>query len=305
VSARRGGGRLPRRFPVAVVGCGTIGQGIAEVLATAGHRVWACDEDAHAQDVAADRVRRSMARLVSRGTLTEDHARTALGNLRWTTDLRRAVRSVRLLVESVPEDLRVKANVLRAADRLLPPTAVIATNTSQFAIGRLARFTHRPDRLIGTHWFPPPQLVRVVELVPGPGTSPSTLRWTMRFLRNAGREPVVVADGPGFVTSRIILALLAEGMRVVDEGQADPAVADLLMTRAFSLPRGPLAMADFAGLDTILDALKGLEAELGKRFSPPEILRRLVREGRLGVKSGHGFHRYAHARRPDSPNAGQ
>ena len=280
-----------RVFAGAVVaGAGTMGRGIAQVLLEAGLSVGLHDASGDALDAAVGAVRERVRRRCGRGEVSGDPEEIA-GRLRALPELE-DLAGMDLAVEAVPERLDLKRKVLARLDRLLPPGAVIASNTSGLDLEALAGATGRPERVVGMHFFNPPPAMPLVEIVAAPQTSPEVVTAAAGLARRCGKTPVEVGNRPGFAVNRLLFAMVAEAARALEEGVAPAADLDLAMRLGAGHPIGPLALADFVGLDVCLDILESLEAGLGPRYAPPERLRRLVAEGRLGRKTGGGFFDY-------------
>jgi 3-hydroxybutyryl-CoA dehydrogenase len=278
---------------VAVVGAGTMGAGIAQLTAMAGHETALVDLDEAQLERARAAAEKSLARFVRKETLTEADAKEALGRLVLGTDLAAAAAGVDVVVESVVEVLSVKQEVLRTV-ATAAPGALLGTNTSQLSITQLASAV--PDhasRVVGLHFFNPPVLMRLVEVVAGLQTSEETLAQAVAFGEGLGKETVVCRkDSPGFLTSRISALVRLECLRMLEEGVASAADIDKALRVGFNWPMGPLELGDFNGLDTYLHILGSLEQTLGERFKPTVTLRNLVAAGRLGRKTGQGIYTY-------------
>jgi 3-hydroxybutyryl-CoA dehydrogenase len=278
---------------VAVVGAGTMGAGIAQLTAMAGHETALVDLDEAQLERARAAAEKSLARFVRKETLTEADAKEALGRLVLGTDLAAAAAGVDVVVESVVEVLSVKQEVLRTV-ATAAPGALLGTNTSQLSITQLASAV--PDhasRVVGLHFFNPPVLMRLVEVVAGLQTSEETLAQAVAFGEGLGKETVVCRkDSPGFLTSRISALVRLECLRMLEEGVASAADIDKALKIGFNWPMGPLELGDFNGLDTYLHILGSLEQTLGERFKPTVTLRNLVAAGRLGRKTGQGIYTY-------------
>lgn len=273
-----------------------MGSGIAQVVATAGFETVLVDIDAAALNRGLSRIERGLARAVDRGRLTSDTAQTARDNISPSTDLENSVKGVDHLIETVIEDLPTKIEVLRRADASCPSHVVFASNTSQFAISKLGAASGRPDRLIGSHWFNPPPVMCLIEVVRGIETSDETLRVTLDLADRYGRRSIVCAkDTQGFITSRLIALLIVEAARIVDEGIATIEDVNTACVLAFNHAMGPLDTADLSGLDTVERVADNLANQLGERFLPPQNIRALVNAGHLGRKSGRGFSYYGTA----------
>ena len=277
---------------VAVVGAGLMGAGIAQVAAQVGYEVRLFDVEAPALDRGLEAVTRSTSRLVEKGQLdvsTED----VLARIRPTTELSDLADAF-IAVEAVFERLDVKQAVFRSLDAVLGPDAVLATNTSALPVTQLAEVTSRPDRVVGTHFFSPVPLMALCELIRGAPTSDETLAVAREFAEAVGKTCVVVnRDVAGFVTTRLMSALVVEAAKLVDDGVATPADIDVACRLGFGHAMGPLETLDLVGLDVMVDAADNIAAESpGTTFQVPEMLREMVRQGRLGRKSGRGFYEY-------------
>lgn len=277
---------------VAVVGAGLMGAGIAQVAAQVGYEVRLFDVEAPALDRGLEAVTRSTSRLVEKGQLdvsTED----VLARIRPVTELSDLADAF-IAVEAVFERLDVKQAVFRSLDAVLGPDAVLATNTSALPVTQLAEVTSRPDRVVGTHFFSPVPLMALCELIRGAQTSDETLAVAREFAEAVGKTCVVVnRDVAGFVTTRLMSALVVEAAKLVDDGVATPADIDVACRLGFGHAMGPLETVDLVGLDVMVDAADNIAAESpGTTFQVPEMLREMVRQGRLGRKSGRGFYEY-------------
>lgn len=277
---------------VAVVGAGLMGAGIAQVAAQVGYEVRLFDVEAPALDRGLEAVTRSTSRLVEKGQLdvsTED----VLARIRPVTELSDLADAF-IAVEAVFERLDVKQAVFRSLDAVLGPDAVLATNTSALPVTQLAEVTSRPDRVVGTHFFSPVPLMALCELIRGAQTSDETLAVAREFAEAVGKTCVVVnRDVAGFVTTRLMSALVVEAAKLVDDGVATPADIDVACRLGFGHAMGPLETLDLVGLDVMVDAADNIAAESpGTTFQVPEMLREMVRQGRLGRKSGRGFYEY-------------
>jgi 3-hydroxybutyryl-CoA dehydrogenase len=274
-----------------IVGAGLMGSGIAQVAALAGKAVILTDFDP-ALGAAQERIATSFGRLVRRGTLTSEQREAASARVETTTDTEGAACDADLVIEAIIENLQAKQSLFAMLDKVCAPDVVLATNTSQFQIGRIAQPCVHGARVIGMHWSNPPILMRLVEVILSADTSPATLEVAEDFIRSCDREFVVCRkDVPGFISNRLSTVLFMEGARLVDEEIATPAEIDSVARLMFGHRMGPLETLDLAGLDTALAASRALAAHYGgDRFTPPPVLSRLVDEGRLGRKSGSGFY---------------
>ena len=270
-----------------------MGAGIAQVAATAGHAVVLRDvtDDALARGLQA--VRHSLGRLVAKGALTEEDAQAAVDRISPTTDLD-AVADAEIVVEAVFEELAVKEALFADLDRLCRDGAVLATNTSAIPITRIAGVTGRPESVVGTHFFSPVPVMRLCELVRGHHTSDATLAAARTFAEGVGKTCVVVErDVAGFVTTRLLTALVVEAVRLCESGVATAEDIDTACRLGFGHAMGPLATTDLTGADIIRHAALNIYAETGDpKFFPPELLSRMVTAGELGRKTGRGFYPY-------------
>ncbi|MCA9601528.1 MAG: 3-hydroxyacyl-CoA dehydrogenase family protein [Polyangiales bacterium] len=277
---------------VAVIGAGTMGHGIAQVCAVAGLDVHVADPHPGAVDVARDRVDQSLAKLVSKGGITPEARRAALERLAWTTDPKEAAGKADLVIEAAPERLELKIEIFRDVDAAAPAHAIFASNTSSLSVTAMAKSTSRPGRFIGMHFFNPVPLMALLELVRAETSDDATVDAALAFAKRIGKEPIVVRDVPGFASSRLGVALGAEAIRMLEAGVASAEDIDKAMELGYRHPMGPLKLTDLVGLDVRLAILEHLTREVGPQFEPPELLRRMVKEGKLGRKTGEGFYKY-------------
>ena len=276
---------------VAVLGAGTMGNGIAQVCAMAGYTVALHDPQPGAVERALGTIRGNLDKGVERGKVTAEARETALGNLRDAPDLHSTAADADLVIEAVPERMEIKTSLFADLHRIAPAHAVLATNTSSLSVTRIAGATGAPERVIGLHFFKPVHIMKLLEVVRGERTSRETLDASLEYARRIGKEPIVVTDTPGFASSRLGVVLGLEAMRMVEQGVASPQDIDRAMELGYNHPMGPLKLTDLVGLDVRLGIAEYLHGELGgEQYRPPEILRRMVAEGRLGKKSGRGFY---------------
>jgi 3-hydroxybutyryl-CoA dehydrogenase len=278
---------------LAVIGAGLMGSGIAQVAAAAGWRVTLQDVDDPAVRRGLDAVRASLERFAAKGQLPADEVEATLGRIEPTTDLGSAA-GADIVVEAVFERLDVKREVFRELDRVCRPDAVLATNTSAIPITQIAAATARPERVVGTHFFSPVPMMRLCELVRGHRTSDETLSTARAFAEEVGKTCIVVnRDIAGFVTTRLIAALVVEAVRLVESGVVSPEDLDVACQLGFGHRMGPLATTDLTGVDVLLHATRNIYTDTGDaKFFPPELLQRMVAAGELGRKTGRGFHSY-------------
>lgn len=279
---------------VAVIGAGTMGAGIAQISASAEHEVRLVDAVPGAVDRALTATAASLDKLVAKEKFTREAADAALARISPAGSIGEAAAGADIVIEAVLEQVPVKHEVFQAAAATAPVHCIFGTNTSQLSVTAIgAVLGDRADRVVGTHFFNPPVLMRLVELVRGLQTSDETLSIAEEFAIGLGKETVVCRkDSPGFLTSRISAIVRLECLRMLEEGVASPADIDKALKLGLNFPMGPLELGDFNGLDTYLHALGGLEVSFGERFKATPTLKNLVAAGRLGRKTGQGIYRY-------------
>ncbi|WP_066956503.1 3-hydroxyacyl-CoA dehydrogenase family protein [Streptomyces lushanensis] len=278
---------------LAVIGAGLMGSGIAQVSAQAGWDVVLRDVTDAALARGVDGIKGSFGRFVAKGKLEEADADAALARITTTTDLD-AVADADIVVEAVFEKLDVKHEIFRALDKLVRDDAVLASNTSAIPITKIAAATARPERVVGTHFFSPVPMMRLCELVRGYKTSDETLATAREFAESVGKTCIVVnRDVAGFVTTRLISALVVEAAKLYESGVASAEDIDTACRLGFGHPMGPLATADLTGVDILLHAAGNIYTESqDEKFAPPELMRRMVDAGDIGRKSGQGFYKH-------------
>ncbi len=277
---------------VAILGAGTMGRDIAHVCAIAGHTVQLRDIDETILDDALDTIESNLAGGVERGKLSRDEAGDAMDAIAVTTELETAVADADLVIEAVPEDLDLKQETFNAVEDATSEDTIIATNTSSLSVTALASALERPNRAIGLHFFNPAYIMQLVEVVVAEQTDSSVLESAESFVEEIDRTPITVQDSPGFASSRLGISLGVEAIRMLEAGVAGPRDIDQAMELGYNHPMGPIELTDHIGLDVRLDVLEYLREELGERFRPPQLLKRKVRAGHLGRKTGQGFYRW-------------
>lgn len=279
---------------VAVIGAGTMGSGIAQLAASSGHDVHLYDISDAALDRSAAAVRSSLLKLADKGRLSGATPDDVQARIATTTELPQAVETAGIVIEAAPELLDLKQRLFAQVVEVAPADCLLGTNTSQLSITAVgAHLGEDAARLVGIHFFNPPVLMQLVELVRGLRTSDAALERARSFAQDLGREVVVCQkDSPGFLTSRVSAILRLECIRMLEEGLASADDIDKAMRLGFNHPMGPLELGDFNGHDTYLHILESLEGKLGDRFRPPVMLRNMVAAGQLGRKSGSGFYDY-------------
>jgi 3-hydroxybutyryl-CoA dehydrogenase len=279
---------------VAVIGSGAMGAGIAQAAATAGWPTVLTDARPEALTGALAIIARNLDGAVSRHKLTPEARRDILARLASVAAIPDACRGVDLVIEAVFEDLEVKRAVFREAATAAGPSALLATNTSSLSVTAIAQGLPHPARLIGLHFFNPVHLMKLVEIVVHPGNDEAARADALAVVRGMAKEPIVVKDSPGFASSRLGIVLGLEAMRMVEQGVASPSDIDKAMELGYNHPMGPLRLTDLVGLDVRLKIAEYLHRTLGgSQYEAPEILRRMVAEGKLGKKRGQGFYPWA------------
>jgi len=278
---------------VAVLGAGTMGNGIAHVFARCGFQVILRDVEQRLLDRGMGTIEKNLDREIKKGKVAESERPTILGRLLPTTELG-AIAAADFCVEAVPESAELKARVLKEADAALRPGVILATNTSSISITQLAAGTSRPEHFVGMHFMNPVPVMALVEVVRGLATSDETFQSTLALCERLGKKPVAVNDSPGFVSNRVLMPLINEAIFTVMEGVATPEAVDTVLKLGMNHPMGPLELADFIGLDVCLDILEVLYKGFGDpRYRACPLLRKMVAAGWLGRKSGRGFYKYA------------
>ena len=279
---------------IAVIGAGTMGSGIGQISASAGHEVTLQDVSESSLQAADAAITMSLARLVKAGKATEEEAAGARSRLHYVTEIKDAVSDASVVIEAVTERLSVKHAVFAEIIASAPAEALLGTNTSQLSITSIgAVLGDRATNLVGMHFFNPPVMMKLIEVVRGLLTSDATIERAREFATGLGKQVVVCQkDSPGFLTSRVSAIMRLECLRMLEEGLASPEDIDTAIKLAFNHPMGPLELGDYNGLDIYLDAVTGLAEAHGDRFTPTVGLRNMVAAGRLGRKTSHGFYRY-------------
>ncbi|AIZ63899.1 3-hydroxybutyryl-CoA dehydrogenase [Hymenobacter sp. DG25B] len=280
---------------VAVIGSGTMGNGIAHVFAQHGFPVALIDINQAALDRALGTIAKNLDRQVAKGSLSEADKATTLGNITTYTSVAEGVRNVELVVEAATENVELKLQIFRDLDQHAPQGAILASNTSSISITKIAAVTKRPEQVIGMHFMNPVPVMKLVEVIRGYATSDAVTQKVMDLSRQLGKTPTEVNDYPGFVANRILMPMINEAIYTLFEGVAGVEEIDTVMKLGMAHPMGPLQLADFIGLDVCLAILRVLHEGLGNpKYAPCPLLVNMVMAGRLGAKSGEGFYSWTH-----------
>lgn len=275
---------------IGVLGAGTMGHGIAQVSAMAGHEVVLRDIETDILEDAVDTIESNLTGAVDRDIIEQSSADATLDRITTTTDLLDAVGDAALVVEAVPESMDLKQDTFEAVEADAPDDCVIASNTSSLSVTEIASVLDDPSRAVGLHFFNPVHIMELVEVVVAETTDESTVEFAESYVEEIDKVPVTVRDSAGFASSRLGVALGVEAIRMVEEGVAGPRAIDQAMELGYNHPMGPIELGDVVGLDVRLDILEYLREELGERFRPPQLLKQKVRAGKLGKKTGEGFY---------------
>ena len=276
---------------IGISGAGIMGSGIAQVASMSGFQVVVNDLSDKLLNNGRSKVESSLQRMIKRETISNEEAQKVLKGITWTSEISE-LSGAELLIEAVPEDVEIKKSVYKAAEKLLAKDAIIASNTSSLSISLLGSAISNPDRFIGMHWFNPPVMMKLIEVVRGIQTSENTIDTIVDLCKTMNKESIVCRDSQGFVTTRLLVAFRLECYRVYEEGIASKEDIDKACRLAFGHPMGQFELADFSGLDIEVEICKGLAEIYGDRFRPSQLLLNLVRAGRIGRKAKQGWYDY-------------
>lgn len=280
---------------IAVIGAGTMGNGIAHVFAQNGYKVNLIDISAEALDKAFKTIEKNLDRMLSKEKITTETKEKTLSNLHKITNLKEGVSDADLVVEAATENMDIKLSIFKQMDQFAPANCILSTNTSSISITKIAAVTKRADKVIGMHFMNPVPVMKLVEVIKGYSTSNETLQNIMELSKIIGKVPVEVNDFPGFVANKILMPMINEAIITLHEGVAGVEEIDTVMKLGMAHPMGPLQLADFIGLDVCLAILKVLQDGFGNpKYAPCPLLVNMVTAGKLGVKSGEGFYNWSH-----------
>ena len=282
---------------IVVVGAGTMGSGISQVLAIAGYRVIMIDVADEILKRAMNGIEKSLKRMAEKKTIPKGDLDIIRARITAATDLKNSCSDTDLAIESIPEVVELKQEIFTDLDRWCPEHTLLASNTSQINISAMAGRTGRLKKVAGMHWFNPPAMMPLVELIRTPDTADETIKTLTGVAERCKKQVIICRDGTGFITSRAFAAGLFEGIRMYEEGLASKEDIDAGIKLGLNYPMGPLELADFVGLDVVYHASKGMVEAYGDRFRVPQILVNLVLSGHLGIKSGRGFYRWEDGRK--------
>ncbi len=276
---------------VCVVGSGTMGNGITQVVAQAGYETTMADVKQEFVDRGMSAIKASLGKFVEKGKIGQADMDKALANIRTSTDLKQAAKDADYVIEAVFERADIKLPVFQQLEEICPKNTILASNTSGIPIGLLASATKRPDKVIGMHFFSPVPMMRGLEVVKSLLTSEETVKVSLDFGKSIGKETVVVKDSPGFITNRIIPLVMNEGAKLLEENLASMEDIDKIVRLSFNWPMGPFELCDLVGIDVGVDLLEGIYQQTGwERYKPAPLLKRMVEIGYLGRKAGKGFY---------------
>ena len=280
---------------IAVIGAGTMGNGIAHVFAQTNHKVNLIDVSEEALEKAKATIAKNLDRMIKKEKLSEADKENTLNNIHTITDLAKGVSDSDLIIEAATENLELKLSIFQQIDKASKPDAILATNTSSISITKIASVTSRPDKVIGMHFMNPVPVMKLVEVIRGYATSDEVTEATMKKSKELGKIPTEVNDYPGFVANKILMPMINEAIITLHEGVAGVEEIDTVMKLGMAHPMGPLQLADFIGLDVCLSILKVLHDGFGNaKYAPCPLLVNMVTAGKLGVKSGEGFYSWRH-----------
>ncbi len=277
---------------VAVIGAGVMGSSIAYLCAWKGYKVIMSEISEQLLECGMERIKAVITTGLKQGKLAPEESRQVMSRITGTTDATLATKNAQIVVEAISEDLTAKKKLFNQLDKVCPPHVIFASNTSALSINELSTATKRSDKFVGMHFFNPAYAIKLVEIIVAKGTSEETKRTANDFAVSLGKQPVIAKDTPGFIVNRILSVALAESILLLQEGVASAQDIDKAVTLGLNWPMGPLKLADFAGLDVVLNVNKTLNRALGEKYLLPSMLEEKVKAGQLGVKTRKGFYDY-------------
>lgn len=285
---------------IAVIGAGTMGNGIAHTFAQFGYNVQLIDISQTALDKGLATITKNLDRMVSKGKISETDKETTLGNISTHTVIKEGVQNANLVIEAATENVDLKLKIFKNLDEVCPANTILATNTSSISITQIAAVTNRPEKVIGMHFMNPVPIMKLVEIIRGYDTTDEVMNFTIGLTKKIGKTPVEVNDYPGFVANRILMPMINESIETLYNGVAGVAEIDTVMKLGMAHPMGPLQLADFIGLDVCLSILNVMyDGFKNPKYAPCPLLVNMVNAGKLGVKSGEGFYEYSESRKAE------
>jgi 3-hydroxybutyryl-CoA dehydrogenase len=278
---------------IAVIGAGTMGNGIAHVFAQKGFKVQLIDAQAAALEKAMATIEKNLDRQISKQTITTEDKASTLSNIQISTSIEHGVAHADLVIEAATENAEIKKKIFASLDQYAKPNCILATNTSSISIGELAAATKRPTLVIGMHFMNPVPIMKLVEIINGEATAASVTDSIVALTKKIDKIPCVVKDAPGFIANRILMPMINEAIHAFSEGISDAATIDQIMKLGMAHPMGPLQLADYIGLDVCKNIMTIMEEGFNNsKYAPAALLVKMVEEGKLGVKTGEGFYKY-------------
>jgi len=278
---------------IAVIGAGTMGNGIAHVFAQKGFKVQLIDAQAGALEKAMATIEKNLDRQISKQTITTEDKASTLSNIQTSTSIEQGVAHADLVIEAATENAEIKKKIFASLDQYAKPNCILATNTSSISIGQLAAATNRPTLVIGMHFMNPVPIMKLVEIINGEATAASVTDTIVALTKKIDKIPCVVKDAPGFIANRILMPMINEAIHAFSEGISDAATIDQIMKLGMAHPMGPLQLADYIGLDVCKNIMTIMEEGFNNsKYAPAALLVKMVEEGKLGVKTGEGFYKY-------------
>jgi len=278
---------------IAVIGAGTMGNGIAHVFAQKGYKVQLIDAQVKALEKAITTIEKNLDRQITKQTITTEDKANTLANIQTFTSIEQGVINADLVIEAATENAAIKKTIFASIDQYTPAHCILATNTSSISIGQLAAVTQRPSQVIGMHFMNPVPIMKLVEIINGAATSTSVTDTIVALTKTIDKIPCVVKDAPGFIANRILMPMINEAIHAFSEGISDAATIDQIMKLGMAHPMGPLQLADYIGLDVCKNIMNIMEEGFNNtKYAPCPLLVKMVEEGKLGVKTGEGFYKY-------------